>query len=207
MTLPMVNQTHQLTHMLEYQQKRGAVTGPAIEESIPSAHVSLGEDPEHNGRAVSGPVNLQIFGRRRCTSPCYCSCHKQHYLQSPAPVERVLGVLFIGYTASPNIWRGCNEINCSNNLSTSIKITYSFPRWFWQRAISIAVSVSNGPELLLRVPRLRRRFSPWFCSALSGDVESMQRMIADRQASGKILSKFRTLIAQRGSFTHNVISL
>lgn len=171
--LPIANQNDQRARVLEGPRSHEMVNTP--QKSIPSTHV------------ISGPVNFQIFERKLCSWPCYCSCHRRHYIQSPASVGRILGVLSIGYLGLKDFWWGCNETQCSNNMPDSVKITYSFPRWFLHRVVLMTASMSDGPELLLRVPHLRPRNSAWFRSAWDGDVGLMKKLLDDKQASGKIM--------------------
>lgn len=134
-------------------------------------------------------LQTQVLMQRPCGEGCHCSCHQPKNLLSPRLVENIIGHLFIGFTGPALIYGSCNDSRCRQGYPTSLRLTYRFPYWFWQRAISIAFSFRSGvgPELAVRVPYVRPMTADWFRYARRGDVEGMKNLLKSGKASGKFI--------------------
>jgi len=120
-----------------------------------------------------------------CRAGCCCACHKRHQVQTPRILENLIGTLFLGYSGLPMVTPSCDESSCRQRLIPSTQITYYFPRWFLQRAISLAIMLlpNDGPVASLRVQRAVSGSSKLFDYANIGDVESMKRLFSSGLAS------------------------
>ena len=129
-------------------------------------------------------MRLQALQRRPCNPLCHCTCHKTRRIASPGFLERLLGKLFVGYSGLPSVFRNCTVLGCRQDSSKLVKVTYSFPYWFWQRAVNAAFSYTfaTGPELLLRFPCVRPAHSEWFICARMGDADGLKRLLGNKQA-------------------------
>lgn len=94
--------------------------------------------------------------RNRCDSACCCVCHRRSQLKSPRSLNALLGSIFVGYQASPWSAQTCSNSDCRRR-SKRLTYVYSFPRWFVARIllVNMAYDQSKGPELNLRVMRMR----------------------------------------------------
>ena len=94
--------------------------------------------------------------RSLCEQDCDCACHRRGKIQSPSYLSTILGSLLIGYSINPWMTRQCNSVDCRVH-PTYITYTYAFPKWLLSRMVRlrIAYDQSRGPELCLRVMRVR----------------------------------------------------
>ena len=99
------------------------------------------------------PIKLM---RNRCDSNCGCVCHRRSQLKSPRSLNTFLGSLFVGYRTSPWSAQTCSNSDCRRR-SKKFTYVYAFLQWFLARIllIDMGYSRSNGPELCLRVMRVR----------------------------------------------------
>ena len=79
----------------------------------------------------------------RCENHCRCVCHSKYHYKSPGLVQKLLGSLFIGYTGLPILAARCNLDTCVNQISRSIRATYSFPTWFVSKSLDVIVQSSS----------------------------------------------------------------
>ena len=118
------------------------------------------------------PVKL---ARNSCDSACGCMCHRRSQFKSPRSLNALLGSLFVGYQASPWSSQTCSNSGCRQR-SKKFTYVYAFPQWFLARilVVDMAYSQSRGPELCLRVMRVRPDNSSGFAlfsaNLLSEDV-------------------------------------
>ena len=180
-------------HNLKQKVQNGLMTDVKIDDAASDKNIErffFKLDPldgsTRRESALGKTLAFNVSRRGQCTSPCFCDCHKRQHYRSPALVEQIFGSLFVGYLQTPIWYRKCNDKNCKGKSPSAASITYQFPSWFWHRAIRIGMIFAScdGPELLLRFPRLRPRGSEWFQLAKYGAVESMQKMLANGEASG-----------------------
>ena len=120
--------------------------------------------------------------RNFCESHCDCTCHQRLRFRSPRFLDAVFGTLFLGYQASPWFAQGCRN-GCCRRSST--RLQYMFPKWFVKRsvALTIACSQPKGPELILRVLRLRPDNAFVFACAQFGYHDELQRLLENGEAS------------------------
>ena len=96
------------------------------------------------------------FARSLCEQDCDCACHRRGKIRTPACLNTFLGSLFVGYSINPWMTRECDSTDCQGH-STFITFTYAFPQWLLNRMMrsNIAYDQSRGPELCIRVVRVR----------------------------------------------------
>ena len=181
------NQSFQTSYKENSWSQDSPSTNLTIQHPVYPTQYAIKSNLRFHQPPFSRTVHFQVSRRSHCTTSCFCSCHQRQTFRSSALVERIFGSLFVGYIGVPSLFQRCNDRNCSSQSPKAAKLNYSFPRWFWHRAILIGVSYTScdGPEFLLRVPRLRSRYSEWFGLACSGDVRLMQKKLESGQASGK----------------------
>ena len=120
--------------------------------------------------------------RNSCELHCDCTCHRRLRFRSPRFLDAVFGTLFLGYQASPWFAKGCRNGRCRRS---STRLQYMFPKWFVKRsvALTIACSQPEGPELILRVLRLRPDNAFVFVCAQYGYHDELQRLLENGEAS------------------------
>ncbi len=94
--------------------------------------------------------------RSFCGQECCCACHKRGRIRSPPYLNVVLGSLLIGYSVLPWMTRICDSNDCKG-CSPYLTYTYAFPQWLFNRVLAfrLAYDRSKGPELCLRIVRMR----------------------------------------------------
>ena len=112
-------------------------------------------------RSSSQPLSNTIpikLARNSCDLACGCVCHQRSRFKSPRSLNALLGSLFVGYQASPWSTPTCSNSDCRQR-SKKFTYFYAFPQWFLARIllVDMAYSQSRGPELCLRVMRVRPR--------------------------------------------------
>ena len=122
------------------------------------------------------------IARNSCGPRCDCTCHRKVRFKSPGFLDAVFGSLFLGYQASPWFSQGCRNGRCRRS---STRIQYIFPQWFVKRsvALTIACNQPKGPELVLRVLRLRPHNAFIFVCARDGYYHELKRLLENREAS------------------------
>ena len=122
---------------------------------------------------------LTVKKRYDCRPGCSCPCHIKREISSPWLVNTLLGELNI-------YWRSQKpEVRCNCSGHKGLAVIYRFPRYLLQRYISMVLQTTylDGPELVLRVPRVL----PWthllWRYSVCGDLMAIKRMYADRLAS------------------------
>ena len=136
-----------------------------------------------------------------CGDWCSCSCHARQQLRTPHFMDQVIGSLLIGYSGISVTKANCNEFACKQRSYPSVHFTYFFPYWFLSRIITLSVraTASQGPELCLKVPRVRGRTEAVFRAAVSGDVEHMKSLLIKGFASPLDVSSSSGLSALHAS--------
>lgn len=165
------------------------LTDPSIETPITISGPCQAQ-PSLSDTAVT-PYEVRFgFARSFCEQDCDCACHKRGEIWSPSCLHAVLGSLFIGYSMNPWMTRKCDSKDCRGH-STFITYTYAFPQWFLNKMIrmKMAYDQSRGPELCLRVLRVRSKGAPiWttIASAYRNEdmvIRQLQSFFVDGQAS------------------------
>lgn len=101
-----------------------------------------------------------------CEPDCSCACHKGGRIRSPRYLNAIFGSLLIGYRAQPWVTATCDSSDCRGRL-TYVTYTYAFPPWLLDRMVTfrIAYDQSRGPELCVRLPRVRSHGDSIFTAA------------------------------------------
>ena len=134
-------------------------------------------DGHHNAVVKSDETAFQK--RYECRLGCNCACHVKWQFTSPYLIQSLLGELTIHWRSQKPMVR----CNCSGHKG--LAIIYRFPNFLLQRYFSMVLQTTllDGPELLLRVPRVL----PWthllWRYSVCGDLMAIKRMYADRIAS------------------------
>ena len=113
--------------------------------------------------------------RNSCGLDCNCTCHESFRPRSPGFLDSVFGSFFLGYEASPWTSPGCGNARCRR---VSIKIDYTFPRWFISRttATTMACSQPRGPDV-------RPDNARFFVGAQFGYYDEVRRQLENGEAS------------------------
>lgn len=132
----------------------------------PIQAATFGDQPEEktNLRLVADHAtnfsnfNLKVFS---CEVGCGCRCHRRRALtlwslSSPRIMESILGRVFLGYHASPQLRQSCDLSTCGKKFRR-ITFVYTFPSWLMKRIIfgTMTSNPFKGPELILKVKKMR----------------------------------------------------
>ena len=122
-----------------------------------------------------------------CNLNCTYACHKRTRFRSPRFLNTIIGSLFLRYNASPLFEQRCNKEHY-RRPSRDITYTYAFPRWFLDRVIIFKMSTTmpKGPELCIRVTRIRPRGAEIFIAAADKSevaVRNVERLLLTGGAS------------------------
>jgi hypothetical protein len=175
-------------------QESGGATGCSqslirFQESQVSSDESksdAGSAKLHNEVDGAIPISASISQDASCDLWCSCRCHTATQIKTPTWMYKAAGLLFIRFQGVPYLGRqSCNERSCQRNSSSRARITYYFPSWMMSRRI---LFVGNwrpleGPELLLKVPRVIGPSALVFWYAASGDLTGIKELFARRVAS------------------------
>lgn len=170
----------------EDPNKHTKATLPSASFSCPprvcasQSHVATLLSPQY----PNGNVRFDFTYIRNSCSFCTCSCHKQTQWRSPRILNNILGSVFVGYDSWPSkskIQR-CDLPSCQSKGVSTIKIMYIFPLWFIQRTVLVKIR-SSGPELLLRIQRVRPRNAAIFLALENNDTEAVKNLLVAGDAS------------------------
>ena len=130
-------------------------TGSSIETPITTSRLYQPQSSPSDIAVTPYEANFG-FARSLCGQDCDCACHRRGKLQSPSFLNAVLGSLFIGYSMNPWMIGKCDSTYCRGH-STYFTYTYAFPQWLLNQMVKlkIAYDQSRGPELCLRIVRVR----------------------------------------------------
>ncbi len=151
----------------------------------PVEHISTSALTPGHLRVPSSVTQISLRYARHCTMSCDCSCHKQRRLRTPGWANQVIGSLFVGYTGFAPFSPSCDVTNCHGRSHSTTQITYTFPWWFMSRALAMTIAYCqpNGPELCLRVFRVRPQNAGIFSAAYFGHVERVKKLLSEGSAS------------------------
>jgi len=201
----LISQSHSQTQRAvqtlcqEILTENRSINGPAsvgdIFTDTSNAQSLTGQISRTQGRRNIQSTRINTFSAVRirtfnywgipCRTGCSCACHKRHQVQTPRILDHLIGTLFLGYSGLPMVTPSCNESSCRQRSIPSTQMTYYFPRWFLQRAISLAIMLlpNDGPVASLRVQRAVSGSSKIFDYANIGDVDGMKRLFSSGLAS------------------------
>ena len=164
------------------------------EESLQSREKSskLADDsalgPEKDPLVTPMPLMVEIAHSsssiRVCPVSCSCHCHIRSRVTPPSILQQITGRLFLGYAGNPILQRPCQQF-CLQRDKTSFNLTYFFPRWFLQQAISLSVAQSQfgTPSLNLKIRRVVPEVSKLFSMSKYGDVQGLRDLFTKGHAS------------------------
>ena len=152
----------------------------SVSSEISSPNTASTSSPLPQSLGNSNIVHFQMARYRRCKQYCTCLCHRQSFVKCPYALKRVIGSLFIGYTALPMITGPCDEAGCRGRLHVDFQVLYAFPSWLIKGAIHVTVEFtkSRGPELILRYLRVRPIGSQFFQPVLQRESDHSMSLIA-----------------------------
>ena len=124
-----------------------------------------------------------------CEPDCSCACHEGGRIRSPRYLNAIFGSLSIGYRAQPWVTATCDSSDCRSRL-THVTYTYAFPPWLLDRMVTfrIAYDQSRGPELCVRLPRVRSHSDSIFTAAArlheeEAAIEHIKLLLTNGEAS------------------------
>ena len=131
------------------------------------------------------PVSWREGRIMECSSECKCWCHMQQNVQALSNLGTILGRLFLAYTGSSILRKPCNISSCREQNARSIRLTYFFPQWFLNSVVSTTFSTTRlgAPSLNLKVRKIVPDTNRLFTLCMTGGVDGIQQMFADRDAS------------------------
>jgi len=162
-----------------------AASSSALElRSRPSAPELLSES-SYTSEVSRAEIGVKFAQLKSSISGCSCSCHTRHWLKSPKILHWVFGSLVMGHNSLPFLTQRCDNLACQDRSAPSVAASYAFPRWFAHRIIFIRASneVKRGPELLLRVWRVRPWASRIFGAVEWGRIDIIKRLFETGGAS------------------------
>ena len=123
-------------------------------------------------------ISLSV-SRWSCENSCICACHRRQSRRTPRPLDRFLGVLFIGYIGIPYVTTSCDNRECTQRSSPTVSMIYIFPWWLLARAFLLIARLSSrsGLELNLRLPRVVSDTSRIWPICRNGDIEGLMSLI------------------------------
>ena len=100
-------------------------------------------------------------------------------------MEYYLGSLNVRLQGIPYVAPSCDETTCKRIRHPSLRVSYRFPPWFFQRAIHTLISNGHvsGPQLNLACTRVVARDSKIFSLARRGDIAGVQDLFEKGLAS------------------------
>jgi hypothetical protein len=129
-----------------------------------------------------------------CQSDCSCDCHLQQKSTTPAPLNRVLGQLFIGYAGLSLLSPKCNTDACQKSQSSRITLEYWFPLGFFSSTIvRMQAGYQHNTGMLFQLDTLRRVSDTAQCVnfALNGNIEGLKYLFSHGLASPRDVSTTR----------------
>ena len=157
--------------------------GRIIEETNSTAHAKCSSFLLPT-KAIGMPLPLDS----PCTSGCKCTCHAEVATTRTSGFAGMLVWLVVRASLAPRV---ANEAHCCNQKSCrkrSLRYAYNriLPQWLADQRkllLVMAFSTLRGPELCLKIPRIRPWKSAIFSAARSGDLRSVQQYLMDGTAS------------------------
>lgn len=157
----------------------------ALFQPSPVEHINTSALTPGHLRVPSSVTQISLRYAGHCNMSCDCSCHKQRRLRTPSWTNHVIGSLFVGYTGFTPFSSSCDLRDCHGRSHSTTQITYTFPWWFMSRALAMTIAYCqpNGPELCLRVFRVRPRNADIFSASYVGNVERVKKLLSEGSAS------------------------
>ena len=179
----------------------------AMTQGFMATNQSLSLLQEQLGYGLRGSRQTDILrltvstssGFADCGPYCDCPCHRNQtisHTQTPRLLDQIIGSLFLGYSATPTFTAQC-VMTCRRRASQKrIRVSYFFPTWFYWRAISAAMTLSDsGPELILRIPKARPSDWKIFGRAANNEIHLLRQLLITKQASPTDTNAFNGMTA------------
>ncbi|KAF4981976.1 hypothetical protein FZEAL_2322 [Fusarium zealandicum] len=130
------------------------------------------------------PASRVSAKRPLCSPECKCACHLRRTFQAVPMLETILGRLFVGYSGLSLRSQKCDLETCEQQQPSPTTLTYFFPRWFVDSAISVALSQSVGtPTLNIKVRRPCSETNRLFALSRCEGVDGIRELFSSRAAS------------------------
>ena len=136
-------------------------------------------------RSTKAAGTSPLLDSSNCGPSCGCNCHTMANWTRPSILSVFLACFAAGNPKSPQRTLTCNEAVCRRR-SMRYAYSYGLPQWLAnhrQLIIILNYSTLRGPELCLRVPRVRHTRSKIFQAARAGDLLAVRQCLADGTAS------------------------
>lgn len=106
-------------------------------------------------------------------------------MRTPRALKDFVGSLCMGYLNIACTDSTCHDPSCRPKSKSSLCLKYHFPHWFLSYAISIFVRLSQtaGPEIMLRMPKVRPPNADVFYFACTGNIDGMRYLFKSGLAS------------------------
>ena len=128
-----------------------------VRQSSSTVAPDTGQRHQSSGVELTNSIRIRTshYWGTPCRAGCFCICHKRQQYKTPRLFDQLIGSLFVGYSGLPLTTAACNESLCQSRAVPSAQITYYFPQWFLQRALSLMLMMTplDGPVATLRVQR------------------------------------------------------
>ena len=120
--------------------------------------------------------------KQKCKAICSCVCHTHSIVKSPRVLDAIIGKMNVQCTVRRP---SCNEFQCRRSTESSFKVIYRLPKYIMSRYISLVMQYGplDGPEFLLRVPRVVSWSHLLWQYAMNGELFAIQRLFAEGKAS------------------------
>ena len=159
---------------------------------------------DHYGTRSIIKVRASVLSRGRCTACCRCNCHMPYLYGSPKALNRVLGVLFVGYCGKPfGTVNKCSVLSCQIQPRFQVRLTYTFPLWFVYQALldfSFVSGYGTEPHFSLTVRGLYTSSSDLWTFTFRDDGNGLRRLFGFGGARPNDLSVWSGMSALQVSF-------
>ena len=138
-----------------------------------------------NNKTFSLPVRCKPKGALPdCESSCSCHCHLRHKYQALSVLDRVIGRLFLGYSAPSLRRQQCNLKTCHRPGDRNTQFTYLFPQWFINKVLTVSFVAGVGaPSFNVKIRRSVPETSNLFALSRVNGVAGIQHMFEARTGS------------------------
>ena len=157
----------------------------AIQDTSIHLSVPVTAEKRHSHPPVAIPVRSLTGIGSGCASDCACACHRRQNMRTPPILKKLAGSLMLGYNGSLILQQRCTVPTCRKRSDKSPQLSYYFPSWFVQRAVTLSfTSTAFGtPNLNLKVRRVVSETSELFRLSRFGDVGGVQELFSAQEAS------------------------
>ncbi|KAL8741464.1 MAG: hypothetical protein Q9184_008381, partial [Pyrenodesmia sp. 2 TL-2023] len=131
------------------------------------------------------PVSWPQGRNMECSSECKCTCHTRQNMQALSSLEAILGRLFLSYTGPSILRKPCNLSTCRQQNARAIRLTYFFPQWFLNRAVSTTFSATglSAPSLNIKVRKIVPETNRLFTLSKIEGLDGIRQLFVSREAS------------------------